>query len=87
MFISRVIRPGPLLISPHLDDTPGNLVTPGLEADLHEPPEPRGVVVADGLSVAERLEDGVGFQDLLLDPGGDVGGYAGIIMVCYRRIK
>ena len=60
----------------HLDDTPGNLVAAGLEADLHEPAEARGVVVADGLGVAESLEDGVGLEDLLLDPGGDVGRHA-----------
>ena len=60
----------------HLDHTPGNLVSAGLEADLHEPAEARGVVVADGLGVAESLEDGVGLEDLLLDPGGDVGRHA-----------
>ena len=62
----------------HLDDTPGNLVSAGLEADLHEPPEPRGVVIADGLGVAESFKDGVGLQDLLLDPGRDVCRHAEI---------
>ena len=44
----------------HLDHTPGYLVAAGLEADLHEPPKTRGVVIADRLGVAECFKDGVG---------------------------
>ena len=65
-------------ISAHLDHTAGDLVAAGLEADLHEPPEPRGVVIADRLGVAESFKDGVGLEDLLLDPGRDVGRHAEI---------
>lgn len=32
-------------------------------------PESRGIVVADGFGVPERLQDRVSFQDLLFDPG------------------
>ena len=45
--------------SSHLDHTPGYL-EPGLEADLHKPSKPGGVVVPDGLGVTEGLQDGVG---------------------------
>ena len=62
----------------HLDHTPRDLVAAGLEADLHEPPEPRGVVITYRLGVAEGLKDGVGLQDLLLDPGRDVCRHAEI---------
>lgn len=84
MFIRRVIKLGSFLSSldisapAHLDHTAGNLVAAGLEADLHEPPEPRGVVIADRLGVAESFKDGVGLQDLLLDPGRDVCRHAEI---------
>ena len=83
MFLSRVITLGSLSsleisAAAHLDDTPGNLVSAGLEADLHKPPEPRGVVIADGLGVAESFKDCVGLQDLLLDPGRDVCRHAEI---------
>ena len=62
----------------HLDHTPGYLVAAGLEADLHEPPEPRGVVIADRLGVAECFKDRVGLQNLLLDPGRDICRHAEI---------
>ena len=83
MFLSRVITLESLSsleisAAAHLDDTPGNLVSAGLEADLHEPPEPRGVVIADGLGVAESFKDCIGLQDLLLDPGRDVCRHAEI---------
>ena len=80
MFISRVIKLGSfyLDISAHLDHTAGDLVAAGLEADLHEPPEPGGVIITDRLGVAESFKDGVGLEDLLLDPGRDVCRHAEI---------
>ena len=41
-------------------------VAAGIEVDPDELPESRGVVILDGLGVAEGLEDGVGLQQLLL---------------------
>ena len=41
-------------------------VAAGIEVDPDELAEPRGVVILDGLGVAEGLEDGVGLQQLLL---------------------
>ena len=38
------------------------------ERHLHETAEPGGVVVPDGLGIAKGLEDGVGLEDLLLNP-------------------
>ena len=46
-------------------------------AYLHKAAEPGGVVIPDSLGVAESLQDGVGLQDLLLHPRGDVCCYAG----------
>lgn len=41
-----------------------------VKVHLHELPEPGAVVVPRGLGVAERLQHGVGVQDLLLDGPG-----------------
>ena len=55
----------------HLNHTSGYFKA-GLEADLHKPSKPGGIVISDRLGVTEGFKDCVGFQDLLLDPGGDV---------------
>ena len=49
------------------------------ELDLDELSETGGVVVPDGLGVSERLEEGVGLDDLLLEDTGSglVGGSKG----------
>ena len=39
-----------------------------MKRHLHETAEPGGVVVPDGLGIAKGLEDGVGLEDLLLNP-------------------
>ena len=39
-----------------------------MKRHLHETTEPGGVVVPDGLGIAKGLEDGVGLEDLLLNP-------------------
>ena len=46
-------------------------------AYLHKAAEPGGVVIPDSLGVAKSLQDGVGLQDLLLHPCGDVCSHAG----------
>ena len=68
--------------SSHLDHTPGYL-EPGLEADLHKPSKPGGIVISDRLGVTEGFQDCVGFQDLLLDPGGDVSSHTEIKILIF----
>ena len=47
----------------------------GLKADLHKPSKPGGIVISDRLGVTEGFQDCVGFQDLLLDPGGNISSH------------
>ena len=58
-------------VNSHLYHTAGNLKA-GLKADLHKPSKPGGIVISDRLGVTEGFQDRVGFQDLLLDPGGNI---------------
>ena len=48
-----------------------------MKSHLHETAESGRVVVPDGLCIAKCLEDGVGLEDLLLHPCGDVCCHAG----------
>lgn len=57
-----------------LDNAPVDLIV-RVEANLYKLAESGRVVVANGFSVAEGLENSVGLEDLMLHPGGLIWSY------------
>ena len=49
----------------------------------NKPSKPGGIVMSDRLGVTEGFQDCVGFQDLLLDPGGDVSSHTEIKILIF----
>jgi hypothetical protein len=57
-----------------------------IEEDLNVLAEPRRVVVAHRLGVAERLEDRIRLQNALLDLGGRTGGFGQVLEALLGRL-